>query len=412
MTGTEVPFLPLSSPGFSTRSETVMNARRVSWCARSPYGLVVLRHREAGALLRDRRLRQGSHGWPDANGLEGSFADFWKRSIISREGETHRWLRGLASPALAPEHISELEPEFTTVAEKLVSEFDGDGRCEFMRDFATPFASQAICVLLGLEPGEWRRIGNDASALGLAMGVECKKHEPVFNAACDRLMQLSRELVARARRHDGDANYVSRLVERFDDSSCRNEQVLVDLILITIFGGVDTTRSQLGNAMALFARHPEQWRLLRRRPDLVRDAVEEAVRARPTTTWVTREALVDFSYRGVRIRSGQTLHLLVHATACDPEICGDSRFDITAQRKVHFGFGGGAHHCLGHLVARTDMSCALSVLARELDELSPAGDATWLPDSGNTGPVSLPIRFTRSGPESDATEGMAAGPYV
>ncbi len=394
MTRTSIPYLSLSSPDFSTRSQEVMDAQRDSWCARSPYGLVVLRHKEAGALLRDRRLRQGSHGWPDANQLEGSFASFWKRSIISREGKIHKWMRNLASPALAPEHISALEQEFTAIAEKLVAGFESDGHCEFMRDFATPFASQAICVLLGLGVEDWRRIGPDASALGLAMGVECKEHEAEFNAACDRLMQLSRELVAKVRRDVECANYVSRLVRRFDESGCRDEQILFDLILITIFGGVDTTRSQLGNAMALFAEHPEQWQLLRRRHDLIENAVEETIRARPTTTWVTREALVDFTYEGVPVRSGQTLHLFVHATARDPAVCGNSRFDIGARRRAHFGFGGGAHHCLGHLVARTDMACALAVLVRKLDEPAPAGNATWLPESGNTGPVSLPIRFS------------------
>jgi len=39
------------------------------------------------------------------------------------------------------------------------------------------------------------------------------------------------------------------------------------------------------------------------------------------------------------------------------------------------------------------MSVALTVLARRLRELRPAGQATWLPDSGNTGPVRLPIAF-------------------
>jgi cytochrome P450 len=69
-------------------------------------------------------------------------------------------------------------------------------------------------------------------------------------------------------------------------------------------------------------------------------------------------------------------------------------FDITAgERRPHFGFGGGIHYCLGHYVARTDMCEALTVLARRLREPRPADRAAWLPDSGNTGPVRLPIAF-------------------
>jgi hypothetical protein len=36
---------------------------------------------------------------------------------------------------------------------------------------------------------------------------------------------------------------------------------------------------------------------------------------------------------------------------------------------------------------------ALTVLARLLREPRAAGQAAWLPDSGNTGPVALPITF-------------------
>jgi cytochrome P450 len=69
-------------------------------------------------------------------------------------------------------------------------------------------------------------------------------------------------------------------------------------------------------------------------------------------------------------------------------------FDITAgERRPHFGFGGGIHYCLGHYVARTDMCEALTVLARRLRDPRPDGEAAWLPDSGNTGPVLLPIAF-------------------
>ena len=61
---------------------------------------------------------------------------------------------------------------------------------------------------------------------------------------------------------------------------------------------------------------------------------------------------------------------------------------------------------LGHLVARTDMCAALTVLADRLREPRAADPATWLPDSGNTGPVRLPIAFTPAPrPAPDLTAG-------
>ena len=386
-----LPYLDLEASGFSTRSSEVAVAREAEWCARTPYGLAVLRYREAGQLIRDRRLRQGSYAWPETTGLTGSFAEFWTRSLISMQGVRHRQVRSIAERALSRERVEGLVPAFKTIASELADGFTPDGENEFMDAFATPFASRAICALLGTEPGSWKQIAADASALGLSMGIGCKQHEKTINDACDRLMELARHLVRVVRQDSGQDTYVARLVDGFSQDQSLNEQCLLDLVVITIFGGVDTTRSQLGSAMVLFAENPEQWELIRKNPDLITNAIEETIRHRPATTWVTREALKSFEFGGVNIRRGETLHLLVHASALDPEITQIEGFDVQARRRTHFGFGGGAHHCLGHLVARTDIASALHVLTRRLRTIALRRPPQWLPETGNTGPVQVPL---------------------
>jgi cytochrome P450 len=69
-------------------------------------------------------------------------------------------------------------------------------------------------------------------------------------------------------------------------------------------------------------------------------------------------------------------------------------FDPEAERPRHFGFGGGRHHCIGHFVARMDMSEALRLLAQRLRDPHVDGEVKSLPRSGNTGPIELPIAFT------------------
>jgi cytochrome P450 len=388
----DLPFLDLAAPGFSTRGPEVAAARAQGWCARTPYGLAVLRHNAVGRLLRDRRLRQGSHAWPRLTGLTGAFADFWTRSIISREGPAHAALRRVGLGALSPDYIAGLEPAFAAAAEALAEAVIDRPSCDFAADFAEPYAGRAIALLLGLAPERGADVGADASTLGLAMGVDCKRHEPAVNAACDRLLALADRLIARARRGEDRASMVARMVggaaeEGLDDAALR------DLVVIAIFGGVDTTRAQLGFLMALLADHPSEWTKLRADPTLAPAAIAEAIRHRPTTTWATREAVETFTFDGVRIEAGETLHMLVHAASLDPAATEGPAFDITAARKMHFGFGGGAHHCLGQLVARTDMAVALRVLVERCATPAWAGAPVFLPETGNTAPVSLPMRL-------------------
>jgi len=388
-----LPYLDLSDPALSTRGPEVVAAREAHWCARTPYGLAVLRYTEVGRILRDRRFRQGSHNWPATVGIEGRFAEFWRQSVIGREGEDHKRLRALAVPALSEGYVESLIPAFDRIAEDLCATLRETDRCEFQEAFCTPFAGQAITTLLGMEREAWPLVAHNAADLGLAMGIEAKRHEARFNAACETLFQLADQLVSRVRRGEDDASYVARMVAEFDaNGDCTHEELL-NTIVISIFGGVDTTRALLGLGLSLFIENPEQWQALRADAGLIPAAIEEFIRARPTTTWATREAVEDVEVNGQMVKAGTVLHLLVHASARDPAVCDDPRFDITAKRKLHFGFGGGAHHCIGHFVARTDMAAALRALRKTFKTVAYGGPPEWLPDSGNTGAARLPIRY-------------------
>ena len=300
-----LPFLDLTAPGFATVSDDVHAARDASWCARTPFGYAVLRHRQAGMILRDRRFRQGSHGWPDMVGLTGAFADFWRRSIISKEGPDHKDLRRIAQAALSEESILALEPAFETAAERLCDTLDPNG-FDMVADVTEPFAGLAIALLLGLPEADAPELAHDASRLGLAMGPDAKAYEAVANGACERLAAMAGGLL--------DDPPLGCFVARLNAAAGSTErQELIDLVVISIFGGVDTTRAQLAFAAWLFAQHPKQWDWLRDNPDAVPQAIDEVIRMRPTTTWASREALEDVEMGGVSIRAGETVHVLVHA---------------------------------------------------------------------------------------------------
>ena len=144
----------------------------------------------------------------------------------------------------------------------------------------------------------------------------------------------------------------------------------------------------------MFANHPDQWEALAADPSLDMAAATEVMRMRPTITWVSREAIEDFEYGGITIPKGTVLHLYSESAGTDPQVMGDAGFDISAKRARNFGFGGGVHHCLGNLVARNDMAVAYRVLSARMGAPVVGEGATWLADSGNTGPVSLPITFS------------------
>lgn len=391
MATADAPYLDLADPNFSIRSKAVREARALSWCARTPYGLAVLRYAEVASLLRDARLRQGSYKWPAHNRASGAFAEWWLRMLLNRVGIDHDRLRRLVNPAFAPRLVAPLVSRFEAIATELIDAFAARQRCEFMSEFAEPYSTRVICELLGIEQSEWRTLADAAADMGLALGVTYGPNQAKVNSATERMLDYARSLVDERRAHPRD-DFVTSLIAANENKDTLADDELTDMIVLAIFGGIDTTRNQLGLGISVFIENPEQWTLLAANPEWARNAVEEVMRVRPTTTWVTREVLRDITVNGLDIPRGTTLHLFAESAGTDPTVF-EAGIDISCEHKRHFGFGAGPHYCLGQTIARADMMEAFRLLAQRMPGLAYDGDPVWLPDSGNTGPVKLPIRF-------------------
>jgi cytochrome P450 len=392
----DVPYFDVSDPDFSVSSADVLAARERSWYARTNFGLAVLRYEQTSLLLKDRRLRQGSFAWPEQHGItEGLLHRWWSLLMLSAEGDDHRRLRRLANPAFSRVLMEKMVPGFRLLAGELVDAFAARGRCDFVSEFAEPYSARVLCRLVGLDEGRWRDLSHWSTDIGLSFGVTIAQDRQRIEAGLANMYGLADELIAERRAAPGD-DVISALVAAHDGAATLSHEELRAMITLIVFGGMDTTKNQLGLALQLFMERPGQWRLLAERPELAANAVEEVIRWNPTVVWTTRRAVEDITVDGLDIPAGTTLHLLSPPANTDPLAVGTQPFDITVERRAHFGFGGGAHHCLGHWLARIDMREALPLLARRLREPRLERPATLRPISGVTGPVELPIVFQPS----------------
>lgn len=286
----QAPVFDVADPAFSITSAEVHEARERSWYATTPYGIAVLRYEQVSRLLKHPKLRQGSVAWPAHNGVtEGPFADWFASWILNKEGEEHHRLRRLMNPAFSPKLIGGLVPRFQALANELIDSFAEPDRCEFVSEFAEPYAARVIAIMLGIPETEWRIIASESVTIGLAMGVTLREDLPKIEAALQRLYDYCDELIADRRANPRD-DFVTALVNASRPEDGRlSDTELRDAMVLLIFGGFDTTRNQLGLAMQTFMANLGQWRLLADNPDLGGKAVEEVMRVNPTVRWVTRE---------------------------------------------------------------------------------------------------------------------------
>jgi cytochrome P450 len=388
-----VAFLDLFDPGFQPDAPEVQAAREACWYARTPLGYAVLRYHEVAALLRDRRLRQGSAEPLAAQGItEGLLADWMRMSLLNLEGEPHGRLRRLVSQAFTPRAVDALRPVMRAVAHELVDGFAARGACEFMAAFADPYPSRIIGELLGIPRERYTEFHGWATDLGLLFSYAVAEHRTRIEAALLGLSACVDDLLA-ARRAAPGPDLISALIAAEESGDQLSDMELCVLVTGLVFAGQDTTRNQLGCALATFIEHPAQWARLAEAPALAAQAVEEVMRVRPAVPVISRVATEDFDFNGLRIPAVTFLSLFVASANTDPRVFGPAGFDIPLERPAQLTFGGGIHHCLGAPLARAEMAEALPILATRLRAPVLAGDVHWRPALGICGPVTLPIRF-------------------
>jgi cytochrome P450 len=195
-----------------------------------------------------------------------------------------------------------------------------------------------------------------------------------------------------ARRSSPGDDLISTLIAAEEGGDRLSDVELVNLVLNVLVGGVDTTQSQLAQAIRLFAEHPDQWRLLAAQPELVPQAVEEVVRYEPITPFTARILLEEVTYRDVVFPKDTVL--MVSAVTANREPDAED-FDVTADRSEAkpLTFGAGPHYCLGANLARAELQEALAFLSTRMRDLALDGPPGYGSVHGIYGLESLPIRF-------------------
>lgn len=392
----DAPYLDFFTPEFEANPVAAMDAIRAQSClARTPIGAVVVAHAHVQALLADPRLDSSLLPIVRMQGLiDGPIYEQLSRALLAVDGEDHTRLRKLVSRAFTPRSVEQLRPSMRTLTEELVASFVTAGRSEFMADFADHYPIQMICELLGVPREDHERFGQWANGLTWVLSMEMAAHMAEIQAAFEGLGTYLEQFIEERRRAPRD-DLVTRLIQAEDGGDRLSPLELRSMIGALLFAGYDTTRNQLGIAMVLFAQHPEQWRLLAERPDLVPAAVEEVLRFMGTVGVAPRVAREELTVGGYHVPAGTLLTLSTGAANHDPAVHDrPGHFDITLPREPPLTFGGGPHYCLGANLARSEMQEALAVLARRLRDLHLDGEVTWRPRTGIFGPTRVPLRFT------------------
>jgi cytochrome P450 len=392
----EAPFIDITDPSFDFDVPELRAARERHWYAHTPMGLLALRYAEAQELMRDRRLIHDGAAFLAQSGiLDGPVYDWYVPMIGNRLGEDHTRLRALVNKVFTPRTVNRLRPFIRATATTLTEQLAGRDECEFVEDFATALPLAVMSELLGVPSTDYETFGEWTADIGLVFTIGHGGDIPRrVAAAVVGLTGYAEQLIADKLATPGE-DLISELVLARQRDGLVSHAELVNLIVTLVFGAHDTTRHQFSNAMVSFAEHPDQWAVLRSRPELAERAVEEIIRWRPSATVIFRFVAEDFDFHGAPLAAGTFVMACVPIAHRDPRVfLGGDVFDITVARPAGvLQFGGGMYHCLGAALARAELGEALPVLAARLGAPSVTRPITWRPPLGIYGPEALYLRF-------------------
>jgi cytochrome P450 len=290
-------------------------------------------------------------------------------TTLMSDGDDHRRLRDVIAPPLTPRAIAELRPEAQAIADRLIDDLVERGRFDAIPDLAQVLPSVWVPDLLGW-PAEGRdRLLDWAGATFDGLGP-LNDRVAAAGSGIIEMMVFAQDLAQRELPAGSMAAGILAAAARGEIEPSQCPMAIIDYLGPSL----DTTVSAIGNAIWLFATHPDQWQLLRDDPSRVRQAFNEVLRLESPISCFSRVATTTATIDGVDIPAGARV-LVSYASANRDERHWDrpEEFDITRESADQLAFGHGEHACVGMGLARVEGAAILSALVARVERIELAG---------------------------------------
>jgi len=355
--------------------ERFRNEAPVFWSDKGKYWLVS-KYADIQNILRDLHYEKGLQNSNMLNPVVKMLPPV-KEAIKSRSTwmlnqnpPDHTRLRSLVNRAFTPTMVNSMRGHIEDIANRLLDDVAQKGEMDIVQDFAFPLPVTVIAEMLGVPPEDRQIIKGFSKRLtdGLEPGFDVGRITRA-NSAVQEFEDYLRPLVEERRKH-AQNDLISALVAAEEQGDKLTLDELLGNCVLMLVAGHETTVNLIGNSVLALLNHPDQMELLKAQPELCVTAVNEFLRYESPVQTVRRMAAQELELHGQKIKTGDTLLLLLGSANRDPDHYQNAdKLDITRADNRHLAFGTGIHHCLGSSLAEVEGQIAITTLLKRFPNL-------------------------------------------
>ncbi|CAO5192064.1 cytochrome P450 family 150 subfamily A5 [Frankia sp. AiPs1] len=317
--------------------------------------------------------------------------------LVTMDPPSHTQGRTLVMGMLTPKRLRENEEFIWGLADRQLDAILAQGKCEFIREFAQPFAMLTVADLLGVPQADHERfrqgfgLSQSPGQIG-AGGEGGTDADGGLNALSWLDDWFSRYIEDRRETPTGDV-LTQMATATYPDGTVPSVDEVVRAATFLFAAGQETTARLLASAVKYLGDNPDVQARVREHRELIPELIEETLRVESPVKTDFRLAKRNMTLAGVDLPAGTPVMLLNSAANRDPE-----QFECPAEFRLgrenvrsHIAFGRGVHTCPGGPLARVEARISLERLFDRTTDIriseehhGPAGDRhydyepTWI----------------------------------
>lgn len=344
------------------------------------------RFAECKAVLRDDKTFISGEGValnPVANKLS-------RGTTLNSDGAAHDQRRKLVAQRLMPRALREMTDDVQRRADQIVAAAVARKEVDGVVELARALPLSIVPDLVGWPAGRRENLLRWGAATFDFLGP-VNRYFAVAALPSLQMLRFSKGVVRRRSVSDGSMGHdilVAADAGKLPHDECA--ALMIDYLVPSL----DTTISGIANALAMFAMHPDQWKLLRTEPSLLPNAINEVLRFESPLRAFTRKLARPCVIANASIPAGaRVLVLYASANRDEREWPDPGTFDITRDANRQLGFGHGTHACAGQGLARLETQAMLTALMNQVARIELAGEPTWVLNNIIRSYKQLPLRL-------------------